>query len=485
MDKSRIFFIFCIFFISGVFFQSFFPEIINFLYFGYFSVLLSLIILVVFYKNKTALIAVLIILSFALGCWLTFRKINYISNLKLKESAISQDFFVSQEPEAKGRMQNLILKNEKSDLKVLVSVSRYPEYKYGDKLKLNCILEFPKNFEEGFDYRMYLAKNGIYYTCKNPKITFLGSGGNIFYKTLINIKETFDKKMGEAIPFPEAGLLSGILMGGDQKLSKEIQNDFSVTGVTHIIAVSGYNVTIVAEYLMILGIYLGLWRKQSFWFAVSGIILFVIMVGFPSSAVRAGVMGILLIWAMKNGRLASSQNAVIFSAFVMLLANPLLLRYDVGFQLSFLATLGIVYFYPIINNIFAGKNKFFGLWEILLLTLSAQIFVLPVIIYKFHRLSLISPSANILVLPTIPMTMLLGFLAILFKLLYFPLAPVVSWITFLFLKYQIWIIGFLAKIKFSSVEMNNFSWIYVVLWYIISAVFIRWLKKISYKNAKE
>jgi competence protein ComEC len=260
--------------------------------------------------------------------------------------------------------------------------------------------------------------------------------------------------------------LSGLLLGGTDHLSKEVQDNFSRTGMTHIVAVSGYNVTIVAEYLMIFGIFLGLWRKQAFWFAVLGIILFVIITGIPPSVVRAGIMGILLIWAMKNGRLSNSKNAILFSAGLMLLLNPMLLRWDVGFQLSFLATIGIIYLYPIFDAILIKKNKVFGISEILFLTISAQIFVLPVILFNFKNLSLISPLANILILPIIPLAMFLGFLTIVVGFFSGFLASIISWLTYLPLKYEILMINYLAGLKYSSMEVG-FPWWGVVIWYII------------------
>jgi len=246
-----------------------------------------------------------------------------------------------------------------------------------------------------------------------------------------------------------------------------VQDDFSKTGLTHIVAVSGYNVTIVAEYLMLLGIFLGLWRKQAFYFALAGIFLFVVLTGASASVVRAGVMGGLILWAMKNGRLANAQNSIIFSAIVMLLFNPLLLRWDVGFQLSFLATLGIVYFYPVIEKYSIKKQGVSFFSEILFLTLSAQIFVLPIIMNDFQKLSIISPLANLLVLPIVPVTMLLGFVMIILAFVFPPLATIFSWLTFLPLKYETTIIEWMANLKFASVEILNFSWVFVAGWYII------------------
>jgi competence protein ComEC len=314
---------------------------------------------------------------------------------------------------------------------------------------------------------MYLAKDQIFYECKNPEIENLNKfKGNKFIAGLIKIKNKFNANINRLIPAPESGLLSGLILGGSNQLSKEIQNNFSRTGMTHIVAVSGYNVTIIAQYLLLLGIFLGLWRPQAFWFAATGIILFVILTGLSASAVRAGVMGILLIWAMKNGRLANAENAILFSAVVMLLVNPLLLRWDIGFQLSFLATIGIVFLYPLFENYFIKNHKVMGLGELIFLTISAQIFVLPIIIFNFKTLSLISLLANILILPIIPITMLLGFLAAIFGFIFTPLATIFAWLAFLPLKYETLTINYLASLKYASIEVEM-SWWGVVIWYII------------------
>jgi competence protein ComEC len=218
---------------------------------------------------------------------------------------------------------------------------------------------------------------------------------------------------------------------------------------------------------MLLGIFLGLWRKQAFWFAIVGILIFVIMTGLSASAVRAGVMGTLLLFAMKNGRLANAQNAVLAAAGIMLFFNPLLLRYDVGFQLSFLATLGIIYLYPLFESLVDKKGKIFWLWEIMFLSLSAQIFVLPIILYNFQNLSLISLVANVLVLPIIPLTMLLGFLMAITGFIFLPLATIMAWLTFLPLKYEVEVIQIFGGLKYSALVIENISEVFIFIWYLI------------------
>jgi len=416
---------------------------------------------------------------------MTSARLGKIINLDMASKSFSGEVIVTKEPEIKDRLQKIVVAKvgalsapighlEPKGEKFLITTNAYVKYAYGDKFQVSCALEIPEN-KDGFDYRMYLAKDNIFYLCKNPKIDVLKSNqGNVMYTGILKIKNQLQDKIIALLPAPQSGLMIGLILGGDDKLSKEVQDNFSKTGLTHIVAVSGYNVTIVAEYLMLLGIFLGLWRKQAFWFAIMGIFLFVVMTGFPASAVRAGVMGGLILWAMKNGRLANAQNSILFAAGVMLLWNPLLLRWDVGFQLSFGATLGIVYFYPLIEKFSIKKHGISFLSEILFLTLSAQVFVLPIILNDFQKLSVISPLANVLVLPIIPLTMLLGFLMVVVAFIFPPLATVLAWLTFLPLKYETTIIEYMANLKFASIEVMNFSWVWVVAWYLVLFLVLYW-----------
>jgi len=443
--------------------------------------ILALIIIFIFYKNKFSVIR-FALTFFILGIFLVSGKLEKIKNLDQDGNNFLGVVMIAKEPEIKEKMQKIILaplENRKE--KFLLNTNIYEKYEYGENLKVNCQLEIPKNFDEKFDYRMYLAKDGIFYECKSPKIEKLNkNSGNEIYAILLKIKNKFNENINQLIPAPESGLLSGLFLGGSDQLSKSVKDNFSRTGMTHIVAVSGYNVTIIAEYLMLVGIFLGLWRRQAFYFAVTGIIIFVILTGLSSSAVRAGIMGVLLIWAMKNGRLANSQNAILFSACAMLLINPLLFRWDIGFQLSFLATIGIIYLYPIFENYFLHLVEMkhclvSTVAEILFLSLSAQIFVLPIIMFNFETLSLISLLANVLILPIIPFTMLFGFIAGAFGFIFQPIALIFSWLAFLPLKYETLVINYLASLKYASVEMK-IAWWGIVIWYIILVGIIYFIK---------
>jgi competence protein ComEC len=477
MTKAKIFLIFSLSFIGGIFAASFFYP--NFLsaVFVYFTSLLAVIIFFVFYKNKIAMLISLALFILFFGFWITQKRLDKIILFSGADETVdfSGKGMIAAEPKIKDNRQDIIFLPEHKDYKILVRESAYEKYFYGEELELKCNLERPKNMADSdFDYRAYLARDDIFYLCQKPQIEKTGRNlGSSFYGAIVALKNKFSAKITALIPAPESGLLKGLIIGGSGKLSKEVQANFSRTGMTHIVAVSGYNITIVAEYLMLLGIFLGLWRKQAFWFAVFGIWIFILMTGFPSSAIRAGVMGTLLLYAMKNGRLANAGNAILCSAAVMLFWNPLLLRYDVGFQLSFLATIGIVYLYPLLDGYFSENLKKYPvvismISEIFFMSLSAQIFVLPIILFNFQTLSLISPLANIFVLPILPITMLLGFLAIMVSFIFQPLAIFFSWLVYLPLRYEIFVINYFAGLKFSALTIG-LSWQGMVFWYIILA----------------
>ena len=474
MSKSRVFLFILLSFLIGVFACSFFEIDKNY----FFTLLLfALILLFVFYKNNLALISSLVAIAFVFGGWITDNSIEKSNNLIFLDRNF-QEKAVVQKVSTGTFGQNIIVKLQTERIDVLLQVPQYPEYDYGDLLSVSCNAKAIENKDASFDYRMYMAKEGVLYQCDKGTAKKIGeNAGNFLYGKIISARGVFEDKINKVLPQPYGALAIGLLLGGSGGLSKEIQKDFSVTGMTHIVAVSGYNVTIVAEYLILMGIFLGLWRKQAIWFALIGIVLFVVMSGLPASAVRAGVMSSVLLWAMKNGRLASAENAIIFAAAIMLWINPLLLRWDVGFQLSFLATLGIVLTSSFWEKSFVKKHQALGISEAIAVSLSAQIFVLPIIAYNFHIASLISLLANIFILPVIPLSMLLVFLLCLAGFIFAPLSVVFAWLVFLLLFYVIKLINILASFPWASVSIENIPVWWMVIYYCMLTVGIYFLKK--------
>ena len=481
MTKSKIFFILALGFISGVFVASFF-QIESYIILS--VVVGGAIILIVNYKNKKIAVISLGFLFLALGIWVFNGSRDRAGHeiTRVWEGPVTFGGVIAAEPEIGEGTQKILVENENRE-KILVSTSEYSEYSFGDQLKISCAVKKAENFSSGFNYQMHLAKDKIYRVCSRPQITLLARNqGRSGVQFLLGVKNSFEEKLSQIFPDPEGAFLKGLLLGGSKRMTKNLSDAFSRTGTSHTVAVSGFNVTVVAIFLMWAGIWIGLWRQQAFWFSIVGIALFILMTGFPASAVRAGIMGSLVLWAMKEGRLGNSTNAIMLAAALMLAANPLLLRFDAGFQLSFLATLGIIHLAPLLENFFWQGRAPKLVKETVFLTLAATIFVLPVIIANFEKFSLVSPIANFLILPAIPGIMLAGFAAGTAGFVFLPLGQLMGFIPYIFLKIELAAIQWMASWSWSAIEIKNFGWAYFAAYYIILASSLYYFKR---KNRAE
>jgi len=233
------------------------------------------------------------------------------------------------------------------------------------------------------------------------------------------------------------------------------------------------NITIISALIFNFLLLLGFWRNQAFYIAVILIILYILMIGAPASALRAGIMGLIFLSAQHFGRTSAASRAVIFASTLMLAQNPLLLRLDVGFQLSFLAVMGLIFLQPIFSELFKRIPNNFQLRYALAATLSAQIFTLPILIYNFGRLPITSAMTNILIVPTLSFITILGFIFSFVVMVFYPLGLILSWPVWLILTYIIKVIDFFSKIPFATLEVKNASWVWLVPVYAVLA-FIIW-----------
>jgi len=365
--------------------------------------------------------------------------------------------------------------------KILLSAESYPAYQYGDWLKFDCELQTPGKIED-FDYGQYLGVKGIYSVCYRPEGLTLASGnlsiGQKFYRVILSGKKRYRDILNQAVIYPHSELLNGLTLGLRKGIPANIMQNFQDVGLTHIIAISGMNITIIAGLMMNLFIALGLRRGRAFYAAVGGLILFLLMIGWQASAVRAGLMGFIILLAEKTGRLAKATRALLVSAVVILLINPQALVGDVGFQLSFLAVLGIIYFDQPMEK-FLEKLKVPQFLEIrasLKMTLAAQILVLPILIYHFGNLSLISPLANILIVPLLPFITILGFIMILAGLIFMPLAVVLGYLARVMLGWIILVADWFAKLPGAGIGVKKFDFVYVMIIYMVLG-WIIWIRQ--------
>lgn len=371
---------------------------------------------------------------------------------------------------------------------ILVTNYLYPEYKYGDYLQIKCNLQKPENVN-GFAYDNYLARYNIYSICYYPKIVLLGNGGNLFLAKIYEFKDFFVSRLNRILPEPQSSFLAGLLIGAKKSIPPDLQLDFNKTGTTHIVAVSGFNVTIVVTFIMLLLNTFSVPRKKVFWLTSGGLILFIIITGLQASILRAAIMGFLVLFANYLGRLSRVINGLLLAAALMLILNPKLLVYDLGFQLSFLATLGLIYLQPILSILFKAdniKNKFLQsvVGDYLATTLAAIIMTTPIILFNFGRVSLIAPLANILILPVIPLSMLLGFLAGIFGLFSIFVGSVAAWPVWLILTYIIWVLETLAGLNCAYFEFSKIGFYLMLGLYLAIILFIYLFNRVARKNNK-
>ncbi|MFH1671665.1 MAG: ComEC/Rec2 family competence protein [Candidatus Portnoybacteria bacterium] len=371
------------------------------------------------------------------------------------------------EPEKRINQQKFEFESEEIEGKILITTELYPEYKYGDELEILGKLQEP-TVSEDFDYREYLRKDKIYSVIYYPQINLIEKNqGNWFFQRVFNFKDKLRNIIEQALPLPQSSVLKAVFLGDRFGLSNQLKEKLNITGTRHIVAISGMHMIIMTQILLFLGLSIGLWRHQVFYFVLIILVLYIVMIGAPASAVRAGIMAGLLLLAQKFGRLRSADRAVIFAATIMLLINPQLLKSDVGFQLSFLAVLGIIYLKPIFDKRTENWPNPVRLKDILTMTFAAQLSTLPVLIFHFGRLSLISPLANILIVPLLPAIMISGIVLSFSGLIWLSLAKVIAWPVWLVLTYVVKIVDYLSVIPLAAIEFKSISLIILVGYYLI------------------
>ena len=376
------------------------------------------------------------------------------------------------EPDVRKSNVKLTISPQELEGKILVTANRYPEYQYGDRLKISGELLNPQEIED-FSYKDYLAKDGIFSVMYYPKTELLEKNqGNFIFAGILNFKNKLRESIYRNLSPPHSSILAAIILGDKRQISDEWKEKLNFAGVRHLTAVSGMHVAVLSAILMSFFLALGFWRKQAFYFTVFLIAFFVILTGLQTSAIRAGIMAGLFLLARHLGRENSSTRAIVLAASFMLLQNPLLLRFDVGFQLSFLAVMGIIYVGPIFQNWLRRIPDKFQLRSILAMTLSAQIFTLPILIYNFGYISQVAPLTNLLILPFLPYIMILGFICGFLGMLWTPLGWVFSLPVWLLLAYLTKIVEWFSALPF-SVYFLEISWIWLLLSYLVLAFIVR------------
>jgi len=368
--------------------------------------------------------------------------------------------------------------------RVLVTDRRgWPLYEYGDDVIVTGKLQKPDRIED-FHYDRYLSRSGIYSVIyyatveKSPlhlPFTIDHSCPEHcrrvpFQAELYRLKSLFESQINRLLPEPHASFLAGLLTGSRRGIPGHLLANFNETGLTHIIAISGYNITIIIGFIA--GLLFWLPQRIRFFPAIAAVVLFTVFVGANASVVRAAIMGILGLLAVQCGRQGNARLAILWTAFLMLLWNPKLLWYDAGWELSFLAVIGLAEIGPVIAPLFRHIPETLKLRASLHLTTAAQIAVLPLIMLLFHRFPLVAPLTNALVALAVPAAMLTGAAALILSFVCFPLGLLAAYAAWACLEWVIIVATVSAKIPFASIAAPHAGIAFLTIYYTLIITWI-------------
>lgn len=385
--------------------------------------------------------------------------------------------FISEAPDVRDTQVLLTVKAESLTLPggetrsttglVLVQAPRTKTYQYGDPVTATGELREPPSEEEGFSYRDWLARKGIYSLMQYAQVSVSGERqGSPIRARLLDFRAYAHQTIQRLLPDPESSLLAGIILGIESGIAPEVRDAFATTGTAHIIAISGANLAILGG-LLINATRRFLPQTGSIAVTITGIVLYSIFVGGDPAVLRAAVMTTLGLVATLLGRQTYGLASLGFAALLLTAINPMLL-WDVGFQLSFMATLGLIlYSEPIQRMVGAGLQRLLSaetaqkivgaLSDALLVTIAAQLTTAPIMAYYFKSFSIVSLPVNLLIVPVQPLIMILGGLGTLLAMIVWPVGQLLAWGSWLLLSYTIGVVEFGASLPFASTSVETLS----------------------------
>ena len=430
------------------------------------------------FLSKKVLLAGLIFLS-AFGFGIVRYELNIVPLPVQFESNINKQVqiqgVVADDPDIGGGKTIVIIRI--GHIGVRATIRTDESITYNDTVTISGTLVRPQNFQTSqgteFDYISYLSKDSIFYVIPNATLVSHQTDTRFsLARTLFNFRHKVEEKLFDSMPARESGFIAGILLGTKTDIDPALRDALVTTGTVHMIALSGYNVSVVAD-----GIAQALktFLPQIFASLIGGIgiILFVIMTGASSTAIRAGLMALLLLFARVVGRPVTAIRVLAFAAIALVMINPSYLISDVSFQLSFLATLGLLLISPVYVKWFQ-KYLPRSLAELVGATLAAETMVTPFIIYKMGIFSLVSLPVNIIILPFVPLLMFAGFVLICSAFVSAFFGTLFGYPVYLFAHAIIAVIEKAAVLPMASITITNTPLLVISIFYALTLfTFIR------------
>ena len=365
----------------------------------------------------------------------------------------------------------------------MVSAPLNYNFRYGDIIDgVGKLINTPKPlFPGNFDYGLYLSRQNIYTMFYLSDVAIADNKANIIKNFAIASKNHISKQVDKHFEQPYSSILQAMLTGDKVSLEPETKDKFINTGLIHLLVVSGLHIGFCVVIFIFFFKLFNLPLKYVYLLTILAVFFYTLVTGANPPAVRAAIMASCILIALILNREPLIYNAVALSALIILLVNPQDL-FTASFQMSFLATLGIIYLYPKINKIFKNiKNKFLkNLWSVAAVTLSAQIALVPVLLFYFGKISIISMLANILIVPVIGFVVGLSYIFYLSTVISSYLADGFSIILTAILKIILFIIDFFSSLKFSIVDTPKPNIFEIIIYYlsIILMIEFRNIKKV-------
>ncbi len=358
----------------------------------------------------------------------------------------------------------------KLDGRLLLNGPVFPEFSYGEIISFEGVIDKPFSSYE-FSYEDYLYRFDVFYFVSSPKnIKSMGRGRG--FDTLFNLVFKLKKLLLSQISLvygePHASLVSGILLGSRRGFSSEINDNFKNAGLMHIVAVSGFNIAILIVFVFAAFSFLK--RGKRIVLSIFVVVLFVFLSGLSASAIRAGVMGTISLIALNFGKTYHAKISLFLSAFLMILFSPKIIFYDVGFDLSFLATMGLIYLGSPVSKMFSFLPERFEVRSSISLTVSATLCVFPIMIFSFGSLSVLSPISNLLVLPFIPVFMALSFVSVCVSFFSNILSLIFAFFAYLISNYVFFVSEIFGNIDFSLINLERIPSFFVFV-YVCALVY--------------
>lgn len=385
---------------------------------------------------------------------------NFYSNKKVEVIGSISSLPIETKTGWKVELDSLSINQRQEEGKVLIYIKKYPEIDFADELKFSGKIKKYRQKEN------QLIRDHIIGEISVNKFDKTGQNNSIKYQIkgfLFHIRTSFNEVLQQTLPQKEAGLASGLILGEKTAMSAEFKRALQNSGTSHIIALSGYNITIILSLFVIFRTKLS--RIWNLLLPLAFIIFFVIMTGASASIVRAGIMGFMPVLARYLGRNSHSFIAILVSALIMVFINPYVVLFDVGFQLSFSALCGMLYLGPIISKLFYMLPDSIRL--ILSETLGAQIVALPLLLYYFGTVSIISPISNLIILSLVPIGMLASFVIGVSGFVVPILAQFLAVPGYILLHLFYLLINFFGSLPFASTQLKINNPLWLVLAYLL------------------